>query len=81
MAVKFDTRDFRAALTSADPLMELRELVRHELEAHPLGRPYVLEGLEELRSELRDEGLTEAEDTVLEVMDFVTGWCSPHMRV
>jgi hypothetical protein len=40
-----------------------------------------LEGLEELRFELREEGREDAEDTVLDVMDFITGWSSPHMRI
>jgi hypothetical protein len=78
---KFDTRQYRAALASADPLMELREIIRHELQRDPRARPYILDGLEDLRAELRAEGLTDAEDTVLEVMDFMTGWSSPHMRI
>jgi hypothetical protein len=61
--------------------MELRQIIRRELKAHPAARPHILEGLEELRAELRQEGLTEAEDTVLEVMDFLTGWSSRHMRI
>ncbi|RFP65016.1 hypothetical protein D0N36_10955 [Hymenobacter lapidiphilus] len=34
--------------------------------------------LEELRVEMPDE---ELEDTVLDLMDFATGFCSPHMRI
>ncbi len=33
--------------------------------------------LEDFRFEVR----TDHDDVVLDVMDFVDGWCSPHMRV
>ena len=34
-----------------------------------------------LKLELRYEGRGDLEDIVLEVMDFVSGWSSPHMRI
>jgi hypothetical protein len=37
----------------------------------------VVARLEALRSGLSDAD----EDIVLEVLDFVTGWCSPHVRL
>jgi hypothetical protein len=31
---------------------------------------------------LRDDGApARAEDLILDVMDFVAGWCSPHMKI
>jgi hypothetical protein len=35
----------------------------------------------EIRGIMTSEGNEEGEDRVLEVLDFVTGWCSPHNRV
>jgi hypothetical protein len=37
--------------------------------------------LDALRTSLRRWGADEAEDVVLDVMDFVVGWASPHMKV
>jgi hypothetical protein len=71
--------DMDAAVHSAAPLAELRSLVRQELEAS-VPPEQVLEKLEALRSRLPADEEAE-EDVVLDVMDFVTGWCSPHMRL
>jgi hypothetical protein len=30
---------------------------------------------------LRQDGRETDEDAVMDVFDFLTGWCSPHMRV
>lgn len=68
---------YRSALDSAEPLAALRSTVDEELRHHD--RERVLNDLEELRLVLREEGRDE--DTVLDVMDFVTGWCSPHERL
>jgi hypothetical protein len=81
MAVKYDTREYHTALASADPLMALREIVRRELRDNHMPREDLLEALEDLRTELRDGEREDLEDIVLEVMDFVTGWCSPQMRL
>lgn len=35
----------------------------------------------EIRAIMISEGNEEGEDSVLEVLDFVVGWCSPHNRV
>jgi hypothetical protein len=81
MAVKYDTGEYHTALASADPLMALRETVRRELRDNHMPRGALLEALEELRVELREGGREDLEDIVLEVMDFVTGWCSPQARI
>ena len=41
----------------------------------------LMDDLEGLRKEFRALGDGDAEDIVLEVMDYVSGWCSPHMRI
>jgi len=71
---------YHAALDSPQPLVGMRELVQRELEDR-VPREVVLSQLEELRARLRMDGMDAQEDAVLEVMDFVTGWCSPHMRL
>ncbi len=45
-------------------------------------RAELIDDLEHLRLLLRRRwGRENLEDEVLEVMDFVTGWCSPHMKL
>ena len=72
--------ELRMALDGDDPREALSTAVRRLIGR---GRPSdtVLADLESLRGALRGEGREEAEDIVLEVMDFVTGWCSPHARI
>lgn len=41
----------------------------------------VLSALTTLRQELVEEDRDEDEDVVLEVMDFVVGWASPHVQL
>lgn len=74
------TQDFYAALASEKPLESLRRAVARELEAG-VPRERLIAQLEELRADLRRSGREEDEDVVLEVMDFITGWSSPHMRL
>jgi hypothetical protein len=70
------TEEFRAALASEHRLDELRYAAEHELQAG-VPREQVVAKLEALRP-----GLSESdEDVVLEVLDFVTGWCSPRARL
>lgn len=54
--------------------------MRKELAAG-VPRQEVLDQLEALRYELRETGTEGQEDAVLDVMDFVSGWCSPHVRL
>lgn len=71
---------FHRALDSATPLASLREAARRQLAAS-VPREEVLDQLEALRFELRDAGKEGLEDIVLEVMDFVSGWCALHVRI
>ena len=41
----------------------------------------ILAGLEELRREWREAQNESGEDAVMDVMDYVVGWCAPHVRI
>ena len=64
-----------AAPTHDELVMRLRAVVKEALAA---GTPEseVLAALGDLRSHV-----PEHEDVVLDVMDFVVGWCSPHVSL
>jgi hypothetical protein len=68
--------DIRAALASGHSLDELRAVAKQDLDAG-VPRDQIIEALEAIRPSLSDED----EDVVLEVLDFVTGWCSPSARL
>jgi HrpA-like RNA helicase len=70
---------YLAALEEPSPLDALRSVVSHELHERHADRDVVLGQLEALRGELRRAGRTRDEEVVLEVMDFLVGWCSPHV--
>lgn len=72
---------YLGALDSKSPLAALRSLVENELHERHADREVILAELEALRGELRRSGREDTEDVVLEVMDFVAGWCSPHVRL
>jgi hypothetical protein len=74
------SEEFYAALAREDRRESLRRAAEHEL-AGGTPRGEVVAQLEELRSDLRTEGREDDEDVVLEILDFVTGWCSPHVLV
>lgn len=65
----------------AEALRELRKIFADELRSDPNAREKLLRDLEEIRAAFREAGQPDIEDVVLEVMDFVSGWCSPHMRI
>ena len=71
---------FHQALDSPEPVLKVRDLARSELE-HGVSRAEVLSQLESFRIELRGGGRSDQEDVVLDVMDFVSGWSSPHMQL
>jgi hypothetical protein len=74
------TDEFNAALASGDGLTGLRSAAARELQAG-IPRERVVAQLEALRTDLRAAGRDADDDVVLEVLDFVTGWCSPHVRL
>src|SRR5438046_1643828 len=68
------------ALGSSDPVRELRSVVmRLSTQGHT--KDQILERLERSRQELRRAGREKEEDAVMDVMDFLHGWCSPHMKL
>jgi hypothetical protein len=44
-------------------------------------REQLIEDFENLRAHFEEQGEEEREDAVLEAMDFLYGWCSPHMKL
>jgi hypothetical protein len=68
------------ALNGPSPFEELRALVRRlQVEGDNLAT--ILELFEHTRQQLRDASRAEAEDIVVEVMDCLVGWCSPHVSL
>jgi hypothetical protein len=68
------------ALASSDPVRELRSVVVR-LNAEGLMKDDVLAHLERRRQALRAAGREREEDAVMDAMDFVNRWCSPHMKL
>ncbi len=58
----------------------LRDLANAAL-ATGYAREQLTEDFEELRAHFKHQGEEEREDAVLEAMDFLYGWCSPHMKL
>ncbi len=59
---------------------ELREYAR-DLLATGYPRQRLYDDFENVRAELRERGQEEQEDAVMDVMDFLVGWCSPGARL
>ena len=71
---------FEHALDSESPTMELRRVVQ-DLVSAGADRDQIRGEVEALRSRLRRADQEADEDVVLEVLDFLTGWSSPHMKI
>lgn len=69
------------SLESPEPLRELNDAVRTLLGKPDRNPAELYEGLDEFRWELARAGRGNEEDIVLEVMDFLVGWASPHMSL
>jgi hypothetical protein len=68
------------ALHADEPAKELRSLaVQLFSEGHE--KAAVLELFEGARQRLRQANRETDEDAVMDAMDFLVGWCSPHMRL
>lgn len=68
------------ALSSQRPLHRVRETLRDLLD-QGYSRETLLDELEQFRTVLRGSGRGDGEDLVLEAMDFLVGWSSPHMKL
>jgi hypothetical protein len=71
---------FEEALQATDPVAALRALAL-ALNAEGWRKADVLHLFESYQAQLRDSGREAEEDAVLDVLDFLTGWCSPHMKI
>jgi hypothetical protein len=68
------------ALRTPTPVHELRNLVERLL-ADGQSSEAILGLLEQARQQLRQADHESDEETVMDVMDFLVGWCSPHMQL
>lgn len=57
----------------------MRQITAEELELRRGDRGSLLAELEEVRLKVRGEGGNE--DGILDLMDYVYGWSSPHMKI
>jgi hypothetical protein len=73
-------QEFEMALRSPEPTMQLRSVTQTLLQGG-WEHDRLLKLLEGYRDEMRVLGRDDDEDVVLEVMDFVAGWASPHMKL
>jgi hypothetical protein len=78
--IVMDYEAYQQAFGSPDPLRALRAIVQKQVEAGN-DRTTLLAELERYRAVLRAEGRDQDEDLILEVMDFLVGWCHPDMRI
>ena len=71
---------FELALRSAEPVAQLRQLATDELSK---GRTHeeVLARFEQARQVLRAADREDDEDVIMDVMDALAGWCSPHRKI
>ena len=72
--------NFEKALRSSDPFGELRRLAQQALDKG-CEVATVREQFEHARQQLRDAAREDDEDVVMEVLDCLWGWCSPHLRL
>lgn len=68
------------ALRSTEPVLRLRYLGVEWLQAG-VDRRTVLERFDSARLEVRDLEREKDENALADAMDFLIGWCSPHMTV
>jgi hypothetical protein len=69
------------ALRSPNPIVSLRALVL-ELSAEGQSKANILALFERFLAHLQENPAREADaDAVRDVMDFLVGWCSPHMKL
>ena len=71
-----DFDQFREALKSQDPVMALRQTVIG-FRNQGVEKDALIQALEKFRQELNEQD----EDVVLDVLDFLVGWCSSQMRI
>jgi hypothetical protein len=70
-----------ATLRSPMPLYSLREVVRQRLDGTGVAHEQVRNELKEFRSWLREQGRSDDEDVVLDVLDLLAGFSSSRMSL
>jgi hypothetical protein len=68
------------ALSGPAAVEQLRSLAI-ALQTEGKSHSSIVQFFDDNRQALRDAGRDADEDAVLEVMDFLVGWCSPHMSL
>jgi hypothetical protein len=71
---------FEQALHAKEPVHELRSLALR-LSAQGCDKTTLVDKFEQVRQQLRQDDREADEDAVMDVLDFLTGWCSPHMKL
>lgn len=71
---------FESAMAFLSPVESLRTILQ-DLLHHGHTRDWVYQELEDFRAVLSTQNRAIEEDSVLEVMDFFVGWCSPQSRI
>jgi hypothetical protein len=71
---------FELALSSPEPVESLLSLAL-ELSSEGRNRDEILSRFEEVRRSLREAERESDEDSVMDVMDFLVGCCSPHIKI
>ena len=72
--------ELEAALASDQPYARLREVVQLAI-ANGAARERVRDSLERLRDQLRVDARDSEEDVLVAVLDDLSGWTSPHLKI
>jgi len=75
-----NTELLEAALRSDNPFEEIRNLLKTVI-AQGYEREKLVQELIGFALRLRAENREQDDDLILEMVDFLTGWCSPHMKI
>jgi hypothetical protein len=73
-------KSLQAALETSEPVINFRLSVLKLLDEN-YERSEIYDVLQVLALSLRKKNKEEQEDIVLDVMDFLVGWSSPHMKL
>jgi hypothetical protein len=74
------SQQLRKMIDAGHDNLVLREELQRLL-AKGFDRNVIMQELERLRSHFREAQQEDMEDLVLDLMDFLTGWCSPDMKL
>jgi hypothetical protein len=80
MTVAGQREDFEAALRSDEPEAALRSSVRRLL-ASGWDRASLIRVLDDFRGVMRQSGREAEEHVVMDVLDALSGWTSPHLKL